>query len=264
MSNGFKKLLTFAAAAAGVYAVSKYLRNYTDYRLADQDDLDELKNGGEKAKEAAKRTYIAIRTGSDVNEPVGELGSAVAGIAENAGRVISSVGSNAREFAIKEKEKYTEDPAAYRAQVAENLKDLRQQTADLISGLKEDAQTAFSEFRENMVYSGSDNDGDTEDFVTEQETDADENAESAAGKIYADITPSSPETTGTDRDNTGESADITEAELNETAEYSAGTAEENGSAEYAAETDGNTAADPGEKACILNETLSVSEDSDTF
>lgn len=256
MSNGFKKLLTFAAAAAGVYAVSKYLRNYTDYRFADQDDLDELKNGGEKAKEAAKRTYIAIRSGDDVNEPVSELGSAMAEVAEDAGRVISSVGCNAREFAIKEKEKYSEDPAAYRAQVAENLKDLRRQTTDLFTGLKEDAETAFSEFRETMLYSGNDTDGDREDFVPEQETDTGEEADDTDGiadpgteKIYADITPSAPEIHGTDRYDSDGSADSPEA-----AAYAAGAEEAPEAAEYTEVTSEKTEAD---------ENLSVSEDPDT-
>lgn len=168
MSKLFGKFVGLAVVAAGVYAVGKYLSDYTDYKAAGEEDLSQLKNGGEKAKEAAKRTYIAIRSNSDVTEPAGELGRAAAEVAEGAGRLVSAVGTNTVNFVKNEKEKYDADPIGYKEQVSENLKDMGQQAAEMFNTVKGEASNIVNEVKESTEAFRD----DPQDFVQTKAEDA--------------------------------------------------------------------------------------------
>lgn len=201
MAKGLKTLVKLAVAAAGVYAVGKYIHDYTDYKLAEKKDLDELKNGGEHVKEAAKRTYIAIKTGNDVNQPASELGTAVAEVAGDAGKIMNAAGANTKEFALNEKEKYMSNPVEYRAKVAENIKNMGQQATGIFSGLKADAEEIITDIRESAESLRYDQD-DYVDGAAEKKEEKAEPVEGGfmevseeplyseePGKQYADITP---------------------------------------------------------------------------
>jgi len=178
MSKLFGKIVGIAVVAAGAYAVGKYLNDYTDYKAAGDEDLDQLKNGGEKAKEAAKRTYIAIRSNTDVTEPAGELGRAAAEVAEGAGKLVTAVGTNTMNFVKSEKEKYAADPRAYKEQVGENLKEMGQQAAEIFNTVKEDASNIVSEVK--TTAEGFRN--DPQDFVQTDTAPVQQETESS-GKV---------------------------------------------------------------------------------
>ena len=99
----FKTLLGIAVTAGAVAAVAKYLKDYTNYKPAGEEDMDDIKSSGEKVKDAAKRTYVAIKENGDVKEAAGDLLNAAREAADDAGRLAETVGANTVEFVKEEK-----------------------------------------------------------------------------------------------------------------------------------------------------------------
>lgn len=118
----FRTLLGVAVAAAGVAAISKYLKDYTNYKPATDDDMDDIKASGEKVRDAAKRTYVAIKENGDVKEAAEELLDAAKEAADDAGRLAETVGNNTVEFVKEEKARFEEDPQLYKNTVSDNIR----------------------------------------------------------------------------------------------------------------------------------------------
>jgi len=165
----FKKMLGTLLAGVGAFAIFKYLRDYTDYKAADKEDLNELKNGTENVRDAVKRTYIAIKANSDVTQPAGELGKAVAQMADGAGKVLTAVTPNTIEFAKAQKKKYDSDPEAFKQEFASNLKSMGTEAVDLIENLKGDAESLFKDKTEKAADTETD---ETSDEWSFKETEA--------------------------------------------------------------------------------------------
>lgn len=123
--NGFfKTLLGLAVTAGAVLAVKKYMDKYTDYKPAGDEDMEDIKASGEKVKDAAKRTYVAIKENGDVREAAGDLLDAAKEAADDAGRLAETVGNNTAEFVSREKARFEEDPEVFGKEVSENFKSL--------------------------------------------------------------------------------------------------------------------------------------------
>lgn len=73
MADRFEKLLGLALAAGGIYALTRYMKKCAESE-SDEDGENETKSGSAKAREAAKRTYIAIKEiRDDAAEFVGNI-----------------------------------------------------------------------------------------------------------------------------------------------------------------------------------------------
>lgn len=174
----FSKLVGAAVAGLGVFAVVKYLKDYTNFKAANEEDLNELKAGTESAKEAAKRTYIAIKKAEDVTEPAGELGKAVAQMANGAGKVLNTVTPNTIEFAKEQKKKYDQDPEAFKNELSKNLKTMGGEAVGAFETLKEQAEEAFTAAKQEA----DDNKAQESDAVNEGEEKAADASEPDAFK----------------------------------------------------------------------------------
>jgi len=181
MSKIIGKLIGVAVVAAGAYVVGKYLHDYTDYKAAKDEDLEGIRQGGSDVKNAAKRTYVAIREKNDVKAPVTELGQAIGEVATGTGKLIGAVGVNTAEFVKGEKEKYDLDPKAYREEVADNFKDMGQQAVNTLNNIKEDAiDVAFD------IKNAAENLAHKKDEIIESEYVAEENKKESGVVISED------------------------------------------------------------------------------
>ena len=133
----FKTLLGVTVAALGVAAVSRYLKEYTNYKPAADEDMDDIKESGEKVRDAAKRTYVAIKENGDVKEAAGELLDAAREAADEAGRLAGTVGSNTVEFVKEEKARFEEDPELYKSTVSDNIRNFGDDVAAAASAAKD-------------------------------------------------------------------------------------------------------------------------------
>ena len=136
--HGFFNTLVGVAVTAGIVAaVSKYLKDYKNFKPASDEDIDEIKESGEKVKDAAKRTYVAIKEKKDVKEAAGELIDAAKDAADDAGRLAETVGSNTVDFVKEEKAKFEDDPELYKSEIGDNLKNFGDDIAAAASAAKD-------------------------------------------------------------------------------------------------------------------------------
>ena len=131
--RGFGKYFSLAAAAAVAAVAVKYLKDYTDFKEAAQPDLYNLKDSSMSAKDAAKRTYVSIKSGSGVKEAAGDLAKAAGRMAKDAGSVAMVAGKTTVDTVKDIKAKYDEDPEAAKEEVLGNFKDMKDDIADSIS-----------------------------------------------------------------------------------------------------------------------------------
>ena len=131
--RGFGKYFSLAAAAAVAAVAVKYLKDYTDFKEAAQPDLYNLKDSSMSAKDAAKRTYVSIKSGSGVKEAAGDLAKAAGRMAKDAGSVAMVAGKTTVDTVKDIKAKYDEDPEAAKEEVLGNFKDIKDDIADSIS-----------------------------------------------------------------------------------------------------------------------------------
>ena len=129
----FGKYFSLAAVAAVVAVAVKYLKDYTDFKEAAQPDLYNLKDSSMSAKDAAKRTYVSIKSGSGVKEAAGDLAKAAGRMAKDAGSVAMVAGKTTVDTVKDIKAKYDEDPEAAKEEVLGNFKDMKDDIADSIS-----------------------------------------------------------------------------------------------------------------------------------
>ena len=131
--RGFGKYFSLAVVAAVAAVAVKYLKDYTDFKEAAQPDLYNLKDSSMSAKDAAKRTYVSIKSGSGVKEAAGDLAKAAGRMAKDAGSVAMVAGKTTVDTVKDIKAKYDEDPEAAKEEVLGNFKDMKDDIADSIS-----------------------------------------------------------------------------------------------------------------------------------
>lgn len=141
----FKTLLGIAVTAGAVAAVAKYLKDYTNYKPAGEEDMDDIKASGEKVKDAAKRTYVAIKENGDVKEAAGGLLDAAREAADDAGRLAETVGANTVEFVKEEKARFEEDPEMYRNEVSGNIRSFGDDVAAAANAAKDAFEKSVNE-----------------------------------------------------------------------------------------------------------------------
>lgn len=171
--RGFGKYFSLAAAAAVAAVAVKYLKDYTDFKEAAQPDLYNLKDSSISAKDAAKRTYVSIKSGSGVKEAAGDLAKAAGRMAKDAGSVAMVAGKTTVDTVKDIKAKYDEDPEAAKEEVLGNFKDMKDDIADSISEAAE-------------KLSGMWKSGETEDLFEDEELMEAEAADDEAPEAEAE------------------------------------------------------------------------------
>ncbi len=171
--RGFGKYFSLAAVAAVAAVAVKYLKDYTDFKEAAQPDLYNLKDSSISAKDAAKRTYVSIKSGSGVKEAAGDLAKAAGRMAKDAGSVAMVAGKTTVDTVKDIKAKYDEDPEAAKEEVLGNFKDMKDDIADSISEAAE-------------KLSGMWKSGETEDLFEDEELMEAEAADDEAPEAEAE------------------------------------------------------------------------------
>ena len=171
--RGFGKYFSLAAVAAVAAVAVKYLKDYTDFKEAAQPDLYNLKDSSMSAKDAAKRTYVSIKSGSGVKEAAGDLAKAAGRMAKDAGSVAMVAGKTTVDTVKDIKAKYYEDPEAAKEEVLGNFKDMKDDIADSISEAAE-------------KLSGMWKSGETEDLFEDEELMEAEAADDEAPEAEAE------------------------------------------------------------------------------
>ena len=153
--RGFGKYFSLAAVAAVAAVAVKYLKDYTDFKEAAQPDLYNLKDSSISAKDAAKRTYVSIKSGSGVKEAAGDLAKAAGRMAKDAGSVAMVAGKTTVDTVKDIKAKYDEDPEAAKEEVLGNFKDMKPEyKKDYVTVLKKYFGLEWLAPFDNMVSPG--------------------------------------------------------------------------------------------------------------
>ena len=133
--------------AAGVAAgIAKYLKDYAGASYTKADELERVKKNSDEVKNAAKRTYIAIKEKGNVKDAAGELLEAAGNVVTDAGSIAKTAGTGVYHAAKEIKNRYDEDPAAARDEMVNNLKDMGQ---ELMGMAADAADSVVSKFAKN-------------------------------------------------------------------------------------------------------------------
>ncbi|MDO4438263.1 MAG: hypothetical protein Q4B86_02315 [Eubacteriales bacterium] len=136
-----------AAVVVGAAAVViKYLKDYTDFKAAAEEDFHDLEEGTTEVKEACKRTYYAIKDKEDVKQAAGELCKATGEVAKDAGTLCYKAGVTTVQAVKDMKDRYDEDPVGVKSEVISNLKDMG---ADVSKKISDVALMAHDKLRED-------------------------------------------------------------------------------------------------------------------
>ncbi len=171
-------LLGTLIAAGVAVGLAKYLKDYAGVSFTDEDQIKGVKNDSNEVKEAAKRTYIAIKEKGDVKEAAAELSKAAGAVVSDAAEIAKTAGSETATAIRDIKARYDEDPEAVKSEIAENISEMGQDIAKA-------AQTTAEGLKEKIMNAGSDIDvdeafDDMEDDLGEAVSDAAEAAADAA------------------------------------------------------------------------------------
>lgn len=136
-AGGLLGTIVIAGVAAGV---AKYLKEFAGASYTKEEEIDSVKKDSAKAKEAAKRTFIAIKEKEGVKEAAGELAEAAGSVITDAGSIAKTAGSGALNAAKEVKAKYSENPDTAKDELIANLKKMGQEMIDLAGELAESAK----------------------------------------------------------------------------------------------------------------------------
>lgn len=156
-------LLGAAAVIGAAAVVIKYLKDYTDFKAAAEEDFHDLEEGTIEVKEACKRTYYAIKDKDDVKQAAGELCKATGEVAKDAGNLAYKAGVSTVQAVKDIKDRFDEDPDSVKTEVISNLKDMG---ADVSKKISDVALMAHDKLKEE---SEGDEDIETEEYVEENE-----------------------------------------------------------------------------------------------
>lgn len=185
--------------ATGVaLGVVKYLKDYADVKFTDDSQIDKVKSDSGAVKDAAKRTYIAIKEKSDIKEAASELTKATGSVVTDACDIAKTAGTETVNAFKDMKSRYDEDPEGFKSEVSDNLADMTQgivkATQDKTEEIVDKIKSAYSDFEEDIVdhldESSDDdteeNDSDEEDNDTASVTDEDQDNEADAKDSFTD------------------------------------------------------------------------------
>lgn len=185
--------------ATGVaLGVVKYLKDYADVKFTDDSQIDKVKSDSGAVKDAAKRTYIAIKEKSDIKEAASELTKATGSVVTDACDIAKTAGTETVNAFKDMKSRYDEDPEGFKSEVSDNLADMTQglvkATQDKTEEIVDKIKSAYSDFEEDIAdqldESSDDdteeNDSDEEDNDTASVTDEDQDNEADAKDSFTD------------------------------------------------------------------------------
>lgn len=185
--------------ATGVaLGVVKYLKDYADVKFTDDSQIDKVKSDSGAVKDAAKRTYIAIKEKSDIKEAASELTKATGSVVTDACDIAKTAGTETVNAFKDMKSRYDEDPEGFKSEVSDNLADMTQgivkATQDKTEEIVDKIKSAYSDFEEDIAdqLDGSsdddteENDSDEEDNDTASVTDEDQDNEADAKDLFTD------------------------------------------------------------------------------
>ena len=172
---GLLGTLITAGVAVGV---AKYLKDYAGVRFTDDDQIDKVKSDSGAVKEAAKRTYIAIKEKSDFKEAAAELTKAAGTVVTDAADIARTAGNETVQAFKDMKNRYDEDPEAFRSEVTDNLNDMTHNlvktTQDKTEELVDRIKNAYNDFDVYEVENADAEDGsdaDSSDAEPEKASD---------------------------------------------------------------------------------------------
>lgn len=185
--------------ATGVaLGVVKYLKDYADVKFTDDSQIDKVKSDSGAVKDAAKRTYIAIKEKSDIKEAASELTKATGSVVTDACDIAKTAGTETINAFKDMKSRYDEDPEGFKSEVSDNLADMTQgivkATQDKTEEIVDKIKSAYSDFEEDMAdqldessYDDTEeNDSDEVDNDTASVTDEDQDNEADAKDSFTD------------------------------------------------------------------------------
>lgn len=185
--------------ATGVaLGVVKYLKDYADVKFTDDSQIDKVKRDSGAVKDAAKRTYIAIKEKTDIKEAASELTKATGSVVTDACDIAKTAGTETINAFKDMKSRYDEDPEGFKSEVSDNLADMTQgivkATQDKTEEIVDKIKSAYSDFEEDMAdqldessYDDTEeNDSDEKDNDTASVTDEDQDNEADAKDSFTD------------------------------------------------------------------------------
>lgn len=185
--------------ATGVaLGVVKYLKDYADVKFTDDSQIDKVKSDSGAVKDAAKRTYIAIKEKTDIKEAASELTKATGSVVTDACDIAKTAGTETVNAFKDMKSRYDEDPEGFKSEVSDNLADMTQgivkATQDKTEEIVDKIKSAYSDFEEDIAdqldESSDDdteeNDSDEKDNDTASVTDEDQDNEADAKDSFTD------------------------------------------------------------------------------
>ncbi|MDO4487787.1 MAG: hypothetical protein Q4B67_01680 [Eubacteriales bacterium] len=140
-------LLSVGALVGAAAVVGKYMKEYTDYKAADDEDFDDIRESSGKVKEAVSRTYVALKESGDVKAAAGQLKDAVFDVATDAGEVATKIGKNTADFIKSEKEKYDGDKEGYVEGFKDNVKNYGEALSSAAKAFTENFSETFNDDR---------------------------------------------------------------------------------------------------------------------
>ena len=171
---GLLGTLITAGVAVGV---AKYLKDYAGVRFTDDEQIDKVKSDSGAVKEAAKRTYIAIKEKSDFKEAAAELTKAAGTVVTDAADIARTAGNETVQAFKDMKSRYDENPEAFRSEVTDNLNDMTHNivktTQDKTEEFVDRIKNAYNDFDVYEVENADAEDGSDVDSSDVDSSDAD-------------------------------------------------------------------------------------------
>ena len=181
---GLLGTLITAGVAVGV---AKYLKDYAGVSFTDDEQIDKVKSDSGAVKEAAKRTYIAIKEKSDFKEAAAELTKAAGTVVTDAADIARTAGNETVQAFKDMKNRYDEDPEAFRSEVTDNLNDMthnlvkttQDKTEELVDRIK-NAYNDFDVYEVENADAGDASDGASFDADSAEAASSDAEPEKAS------------------------------------------------------------------------------------
>lgn len=195
-AGGLLGTIIVAGVAVGV---AKYLKDYAGASYTKDEEIDRVKDSTARTKEAAKRTYVAIREKGDVKSAAGELAKAAGDVVSDAGSIAKTAGIGAVNAAKTVKDRYAEDPDAAREEMLDNIKEMGQsfvdKAYDVADSVKDKISSMGGDGADGDIY---DNDDEGIDCVpyyraSESSFDDDEEEGSEEEETAEDASDDAPE-----------------------------------------------------------------------
>ena len=181
-------LLSTLITAGVAVGVAKYLKDYAGVKFTDDEQIDKVKSDSSAVREAAKRTYIAIKEKSNFKEAATELSKAAGSVMTDAADIAKTAGNETMQAFKDMKTKYDEDPDAFKSEFGDNISDMTQNlvkaTQDKTEEFVDRIKSAYNDFD---VYEVENADGaDTFENAEEGKAAAESEAEAAESSAGAD------------------------------------------------------------------------------